>query len=254
MNKDRINNNEPVDQSSTIRCIFLHLIPGLIAVVIYIVTAPYFIKNELPSFFALFIGLMVSFIMILIYLFFKSFRATGKFALSNIIYNREKLKLREYLTYIPIFIVWSLIAGGIFTQLNNTFISKVFSWLPDWFWWTKQFEDLNALSLPVLFTLFFTLTIGNALIGPIVEEIYFRGYLLPRMNRAGKWAPFINVLLFSIYHFFSPEQNLARLFILSPMVYVVWKKKNIYLMIITHCIINIVPSILVAATILEKMT
>ena len=44
----------------------------------------------------------------------------------------------------------------------------------------------------------------NGVAGPITEELYFRGHLLPRLERYGRWAPVINTALFAIYHFFSP--------------------------------------------------
>jgi AcrR family transcriptional regulator len=38
----------------------------------------------------------------------------------------------------------------------------------------------------------------------VVEELYFRGYLLPRISRFGGWAPVINCCLFALYHFWQP--------------------------------------------------
>jgi hypothetical protein len=34
--------------------------------------------------------------------------------------------------------------------------------------------------------------------------------LLPRISRFGGWAPLINTVLFSLYHFFTPWQLLGR--------------------------------------------
>ncbi|MFN2272167.1 MAG: lysostaphin resistance A-like protein, partial [Anaerolineae bacterium] len=80
-----------------------------------------------------------------------------------------------------------------------------------------------------------------------VEEMYFRGYLLPRLSRFGAWAPLINTLLFSLYHFFTPWQNVTRIIALIPMVYVGWWKKNIYLGMIVHCLANTFSAIGVLA-------
>jgi hypothetical protein len=44
----------------------------------------------------------------------------------------------------------------------------------------------------------------NGLVGPITEELYFRGFLLPRIDRYGIWAPVLNTFLFSIYHVWTP--------------------------------------------------
>jgi membrane protease YdiL (CAAX protease family) len=241
-----------VEQIGLVKSIVLHLAPGLIALIIFLTAAPLFEEIGLPSFFALFLGLIVSFLLIFAYLLYKGKLITGKASINCIILNREKIRLSQYLIIIPILILWSLIIGGVFTSINNTIIDKFFSWLPDWFWWTKQFENLDSLSVPVLIVLFIILLIGNAFLGPITEEIYFRGYLLPRMSRLGKAAPLLSVILFSVYHFFSPEQNAVRLLTLTPIVYAVWWKKNIKISIITHCIINLMPSILVFTAIIHK--
>ena len=78
----------------------------------------------------------------------------------------------------------------------------------------------------------------NGLGGPVVEELYFRGYLLPRISRLRGWAAVFNVLLFSLYHFFTPWQNPARILAMLPASYVVLRKKNIYLGMIPHCLLN----------------
>lgn len=51
-------------------------------------------------------------------------------------------------------------------------------------------------------------------------------------------APLINVLLFSLYHLWTPWQNLERIVALLPLVYVSWWKKNIYLSMIAHVLLN----------------
>jgi len=101
----------------------------------------------------------------------------------------------------------------------------------------KQYSQGSLLLAGVLGFVF------NGIVGPVVEELYFRGYLLPRISRLKGWAPLLNVVLFSIYHFFTPWQNPARILALLPMGYAVWWKKNIYIGIIVHCIINIIGSV-----------
>ena len=51
------------------------------------------------------------------------------------------------------------------------------------------------------------------IIGPTVEELYFRGPLLPRIDRLGAWAPVLNSGLFALYHFWSPWQLPVRLLV-----------------------------------------
>jgi uncharacterized protein len=89
----------------------------------------------------------------------------------------------------------------------------------------------------------------NGIAGPVVEELYFRGYLLPRIPVARLWAPLINVVLFSLYHFFSPWQNITRIVALMLLVYAVSWKRNLYLSILVHCSLNTLGLLSALATV-----
>ena len=93
----------------------------------------------------------------------------------------------------------------------------------------------------------------NGILGPIVEELYFRGYLLPRMESIGRWAPLINVSLFSLYHFWSPWQIVARILGYAPTVYAVRWKRNVYLGMVVHCSLNTIAVLLVAGMVSGRL-
>ena len=67
--------------------------------------------------------------------------------------------------------------------------------------------------------------IFNVFLGPIVEELYFRGYLLPRMK--GKFAILFHSFLFAAVHVFTPWMIIARTFQLLPILF--WDNKEEYL-------------------------
>jgi membrane protease YdiL (CAAX protease family) len=52
--------------------------------------------------------------------------------------------------------------------------------------------------------------VSSGLVAPVVEELYFRGYLLPRIDRLGIWAPLIGALLFASQHVWTPLQDPGR--------------------------------------------
>jgi membrane protease YdiL (CAAX protease family) len=83
----------------------------------------------------------------------------------------------------------------------------------------------------------------------VAEELYFRGYLLPRVSRLGRWAPVFNVVLFALYHLWTPWQAVTRIVFILPAVYVVWRERNIYVGIWAHCIGNTVGLVLVLAAV-----
>ena len=76
------------------------------------------------------------------------------------------------------------------------------------------------------------------ILGPLVEELYFRGYLLPRLGRFGAWAPLINVSLFACYHLWKPWDAFMLILILAPTMYAVWRLKDIRISIAVHIALN----------------
>jgi len=129
--------------------------------------------------------------------------------------------------------------------VNQLLADRLFDWLPDWY----QVRDFEGYSKKTVTMVLILNLLFNGLLAPVLEEIYFRGYLLPRMDSFGKTAPLINVLLFSLYHFWQPQIYFTLIIALLPMTYLVWKTRSIRLAIITHCGLNIAGALLSLAMI-----
>jgi membrane protease YdiL (CAAX protease family) len=84
-----------------------------------------------------------------------------------------------------------------------------------------------------------------------MEEVYFRGFLLPRMNKLGKSAPLVNAALFSIYHLFSPWELISRVFGCAPFAYAVWHTKDIRISIAVHCSMNMIGCVIMLVTVFQ---
>jgi membrane protease YdiL (CAAX protease family) len=80
--------------------------------------------------------------------------------------------------------------------------------------------------------------------------MYFRGYLLPRISRLGAWAPVLNTVLFSLYHFFTPWSNVGRILQLLPVVYAAWWKRSIYVSMGWHVLGNLTAQVVTLLVIL----
>jgi uncharacterized protein len=118
----------------------------------------------------------------------------------------------------------------------------LFSSLPAYFDWTN-FAYLQNYSRSTLLIMAVVLVIFNGFVGPIIEELFFRGYLTTKISRFGKFAPLLMTVLFSLYHFWLPFNNIFRIFAFFPSFYLAWKKKNIYIAIVTHVLSNIFSTI-----------
>ena len=87
----------------------------------------------------------------------------------------------------------------------------------------------------------------SGLVAPIVEELYFRAYLLPRIPVSGRWAPAVNAALHSIYHFYTPWNYLTFFLGFLPLAYYVRLRGNLLPTIITHVLFNSVGLLIVLA-------
>ncbi len=80
---------------------------------------------------------------------------------------------------------------------------------------TEDFTHYSTSGLQV--TWLFGLVLSRVA-GPVVEKLYFRRYLLARISRPGARAPHVNTVPFSLYHSFTPWQNVGRVLGLLPIV------------------------------------
>jgi membrane protease YdiL (CAAX protease family) len=122
-------------------------------------------------------------------------------------------------------------------------------------WWPPACNFQDAMQDPACFASYsgaralavaYALTLG--LLTSLTKELYFRGYLFPCMEGyARRWAPLVNVILFSLYHFISPWENLVRILALLPQFYVVWRKRDIRFGIGTHVLINAIGGVMILA-------
>ena len=87
----------------------------------------------------------------------------------------------------------------------------------------------------------------SGLVAPVVEELYFRAFLMPRIPVSGRWAPAVNAALHSIYHFYTPWNYPAFFLGFLPLAYYVRLRGNLLPTILTHALFNSVGIIVVLA-------
>jgi membrane protease YdiL (CAAX protease family) len=160
---------------------------------------------------------------------------------------RRPLRRRDWLILAPILLVAAIVGFGLLALLEGPIRDSLFSWLPEWFVSPVPLESIDDYSRSAWIVTLIGFVVLNAVIGPTVEELYFRGWLLPRMSQFGRWAPLVNVALFSLYHFWSPWQFLSRIAGVLPFAYGVWWKENVLLGVVVHAALNSISVITVVA-------
>jgi uncharacterized protein len=228
------------------KSIVLHLLPGAVGTLAYVLLAPLFLQNGYPAILAILVaaGIVIA-PLELGYLFAQAKQSS----FSEVIQYREPLPRWQYIL-IPLgLVVWGFLASGALSMLDVVIARQLFGWLPDWFF-VFDVEQFRAFSREALLTTFWIGLLVNGFFLPIIEEFYFRGYLLPRLPGLRNWSMTLNISLFSLYHFWTPWQLFSRIIWLLPWGFAVERKKNIYLMMIAHIAGNTIGWLLTWALIL----
>jgi membrane protease YdiL (CAAX protease family) len=184
------------------------------------------------------------------HLYHEGKKRNGKWSLEGIVLYRNPMPLWQYFALVPVFVVVAFIIDGLTSPIKVAMLNLL-PWIPEWFE-MRNASLLATYSRPILLITFTLYILLNGIAAPIIEELYFRGYLMPRLSRFGRWTPVIETALFTIYHFWQPYYWIAQFVFMLPIVSAVWWKKNIRLGIVVHMTLNVLGGVLLAAMVLGK--
>lgn len=224
------------DRHSVPLSVALHLVPGALIVAAYQLIAEPLVKAiHYPIFLAWAIALVVVLAPVQFGLLWLGRMHNGRFSLGGVVHYLDKPIPRGKITAgIAGLIVWMTVVSLALTPLDNLVFDTFFTWIP--------FEGAGGSATTYLdgyshSLLVITMLICLPLTGftlPLIEELYFRGFLLPRIAHLRWRAPVLNTVLFSVYHFWAPWTVLSKIVFMFPAVWLVWRKRDIRLSIGMH--------------------
>ncbi len=247
----RETDHQPVslDQCLSLRnAILLHLFPGGLITAFFFLAAPALIRAGFPPLLPFYLAILLILIPFeLGFLFYQGKKRNGRYSLDGIVLYHEHTPIRQMIFLIIVLFLWSGITFTLLPKFDTFLAETFFAWFPIWSFPANLLGNISQYSQAALKVTIVAGFLLNGIAGPVVEELYFRGYLLPRIPSSKGWAPFINVLLFSLYHFFSPWQNLTRILAFLPLSSVVAWKRNIYISMCAHCLLNVAGMVIAFA-------
>lgn len=220
--------------------IALHLVPGLIIAGFFFVLSRMFIQLGLSGYLALLITIPACLVPMEIgVMLFWNARFTGRWSFSQAVAYRQPGTAVDYIVLpLLLFVCWGVLSIAI-VPISQYLDAHLTFWLPVW---TTQVALITSLasSSPAQRSIALGLAVLlSGFVAPVVEELYFRGFLLPRMEHWGWVAPVLSSLLFAIYHFYFPG-NVPGIFVaFVPISYIVMLKKNWRIGAITHSLFNL---------------
>lgn len=225
-------------QHSLPQSFLLHILPGLLTLAGFFVLKPVSERLGYPPLLAFLLAVLLLDLPLQLGLLLREGKhRTGKWSLAGLHPYQEKLRWGTFaliflLAFAALYLLISLAA-----PLSGIQTGSVFGWIPDWMILEEasQYAAYPRSILIIVFTLQLILT---GVLLPVVEELYFRGFLLSRLSRFQWGAPIISGLFFALYHAWQPY-SLVSIFLLGAgLSLVVFWKKNLNLSITLHVAAN----------------
>jgi uncharacterized protein len=230
----------------------LALAPGAAGALVYVAVAGPVQAAGYPALAALLVAITVV-ILPLELAILGTARSRTRAAGETLIPYRNPMPVRSWAWLVPILLIAAVVGSAVLMLADGVVARVLFSWLPAWYLRPIDIDLVRNYSTGAWVATLAAYMVLNGFAGPVVEELYFRGWLLPRMARFGRWAPLINVTLFSLYHFWAPWQFLSRIAAVAPFAYAVWWRRNVYLGMAVHILLNVTGGGLVVASIASRL-
>jgi membrane protease YdiL (CAAX protease family) len=235
------------EQHSLPRSVALHLLPGAALFGFVLLAA----ALGMPAILALLVGIALVVVPLeLGYLLYQGRSRTGRWSVWAVVDYRQPMRARRIALWTVPLVAWFILMLSLSVAVLDGWIADgLFPWYPESVREFASFEGDSTYATWVVVVVFGVGVAVNGILGPLVEELYFRGHLLPRIDRFGRGAPVLNAVLFSVYHFWTPWQNIGRILGLLPWIYTVWRTRCLALSLAIHISVNCIFLLFVLAAV-----
>jgi membrane protease YdiL (CAAX protease family) len=240
-------------QLKPLEILLAFILPSSFAFVGFRVVLPWLVNNGYPK--VIMWGIVAS-IMLFIFAIVGLLLVSSESRKLNISLKErlliKKVSTKQWLISLGIMIVGIALAQAVSPFIFN-FMELTGLSIPDYmpFWLDPSINpmetDMAILSpnYPMSGNYAIVIVMGIALmLNILVEEIYFRAWLLPKMQSLGKWSWVINGLLFALYHTFQLWLFPMLVIVSLSITLTVYISKSILPAFTIHFIANFLLSII----------
>lgn len=230
--------------------LFFHFVPGVAITLGFVALAWLATPFGWPPSLALLVTWLIIGLPVLIgLLFYQGRQLNGTLSLNGVLLYRQPLPWQQYAWLVPVLLVWAALASSLLFPVGESIRRNLLGAWPKWLNLSTLAQNPSQYPPSMLWTIVILSAVMNIAV-PITEELYFRSFLLPRLPASPRWAPLWSAILFSLYHFWLPWDVIGRIITLLPVVYAVQWKRNVYVSILVHCLLNLIGTIGLAAVIM----
>ena len=226
-------------QQSLLKSILLHILPGALVTLGFVLFKPLLDSSGYPPLLAFLLAILLIDLPVMWgIMLYEGWKENGRLSLNKVVLYREKVPWGKFIViFIGVFVA-AFVLIAIASPVTEILSARAFNGFPQWIFLDEQ-TQYQAYAKNVLVVTFLFQLVLTGIVLPWTEELYFRGYLLPRISRYGISAPFIGGLLFGLYHSWQLFGFISVFLLGTLLGYVVWWKHDIRLSISLHIVANI---------------
>lgn len=247
-----MNTKSKLIKHSVALSVFLHLLPGALLTAGFILLAPVLAEAGLPPILGLIFVDAFIVLPLMIGIIIYSGRQAGGKSISSAIRWKKKPDRSVFLKITGGLLIWAVLMFTLLAPLAEWLKNEYFNWIPSWFNPADEMYHFTNYPKSVAVFTWVQMLIVTSVAAPIVEEYYFRGFLLPAIEPFGFWAPVMNTVLFATYHFWSLWLVPVRVLALFPVVYFVWITRSLYIAVTVHILLNFIGDSILTFPLLFK--
>lgn len=219
----------------------LHLGPGVAFTVAALLLARRAAVAGVPPVFGLYAATLLVLVPVQVGLIAVAAKgASGSWRLRGALRYTSKIPWRRLVVMSSATLAWAALVFVLTAGVAETIRTAAFSWWPGELNYAAHLHASDAFPRSTMIVAWMAGLLVTSITAPVVEELYFRGFLLPRLEHLGGWAPVVNTILFAVYHLWSPWQAPTRFLATLPLFYATWRTRAVTLAIVVHVALNVV--------------
>ena len=224
-------------QLSVAQAAVMQILPGLLSLPVFAVIAFTLSQNGVPNIYALGIAILLIEVPVTWAIIIWRVRneSDGGFSAAKAFPWHASIPWWQYLVIgLPIILFSMIMIAGIGPRIAGIILNSVFTWVPDWFVMRPDPAIFSSLSKEMLLALWVLILVAMVLVGGFTQELFARGFLLPRTEHLGRWAPALNALFFAILHTIAPWDWVGFFLMTLPWAYLVWWRRSVKIGLFIH--------------------
>ena len=215
----------------------LQLAPGVATLLVYLPLAAFFTSRGIPNLLALMLAILIAEVPVSWAIMTRRVRhETGaSFSLRAAFPWHAKVPWWQYVIIgVPLIVISMAIIGGLNPIIERALLAGPFAWVPDWFVLSPDPAIFTEVPRGLALLIWGGALVSFVLVGSPTQELYARGFLLPRTAHWGRWAPASNALVFAIFHLVAPWHWVGFFIMIVPWAYLVWWRRSVKIGLFIH--------------------